>query len=252
MEKESREIEIDLLQLARALWGKAIYIVITTVVIGLLGFVGSKMFITPIYQASTKLIVNTQSGDKGNVSNDRLTSAKSLVDTYAVILRDRDVINQVATELNLSEGYGQLAGAISVKAVNNTQIMQVNVRHTNRETALAIAEKIREIAPPIIDETVGVGSVNPIGQAYVSSNPISPNNLKNGIMAAAVGFVLSCVVILVLVMTDNTYKSDLDIQDDLDLLVLGVIPKIESCKKHAKYGNQYGYGRSTKDKEEGV
>ena len=90
MNKEERMIEVDLLQLARALWSKAVYIIIAALVFGILGYAGSKMLKTPIYQASARLIVNTQSGEVA--SKDRNSLAKELVDTYAVILRDRDIM----------------------------------------------------------------------------------------------------------------------------------------------------------------
>lgn len=242
MNKEDRVIELDLLQLVRVLWEKGIYIVIATVVFGLLGFMGSKLLKTPIYQASAKMIVNTQAKDTQNVSSDRLNSAKNLVDTYAIIIRDRDVINRVIEELALTESYGQIASCVSVKAVNNTQIMQVIVQHPNRATAFAIAEKIQEIAPNVIMETVGVGSVKAVGQAYSGSAPVSPNNKKDAVLMALVGFVLACGVIVVLFLLDNTYKSDLEIQSDLNVPVLGVIPKVECCGKYSKYGYRYGYG----------
>lgn len=242
MNKEERVIELDLVQLVKALWDKAIYIVIVTLIFGVAGFAGSKLLKTPIYQASAKLIVSTQSGSSQDVSNDRLNSAKNLVDTYAIIIRDRDVINQVIQDLGLTENYAQLASCVSVKAVNNTQIMQIIVRHPNQLTAFNVAEKIQQIAPDVIKEIVGVGSVGPAGQPYPSPEPVSPNNKLDALLLALIGFALSCGVVIVLFLMDNTYKSDAEIQEDLGLLVLGVIPKVECCGKYSSYGYRYGYG----------
>ncbi len=243
---EERIIELDLVQLAKALWGKAVYIVIIALIFGMAGFAGSKFLKTPIYQASAKLIVNTQSSDLSDVSNDRVNSAKALVDTYAIIIRDRDVINQVIDELELTENYGQLVGCISVKAVNNTQVMQIVVQHSNQATAFAVANKIQSIAPDVIKEIVGIGFVKPAGQTYSSPNPVSPNNVKDAILMALLGFALACGLFVALFLLDDTYKSDADIQDDLNVLVLGVIPKVECCGKYKKYGYgyKYAYGRT--------
>lgn len=248
MNREDREIEIDLLQLGRALWKKAIYILLITVIFGILGFVGSKMFLTPIYQASAKMIVNNRKDDTQYVTNDQLNSAKSLVDTYAIIIRSRDVLNQVISDLNLQESYGQLRDCISVNPVNNTQVMQIVVRHTNPGTAYAIARKILDIAPDVIVETVEAGSVKAVEQAYTTANPVSPNIKKNAVLMAAIGFALSCAVVGIMFLTDNTYKTDIDVQNDFELPVLGVIPTVESCEGRTKYG--YGYGRSANKKGE--
>jgi len=242
MNKEERVIELDLVQLVKALWDKAVYIVIIALIFGIAGFAGSKFLRTPIYQASAKLIVNTQSADSQDVSNDRVNSAKALVDTYAIIIRDRDVLNQVIDELGLTESYSQLVDCVGVKAVNNTQIMQIIVQHPNQAIAFSVAEKIQELAPDVIKKSVGVGSVGIVGQPYSSPDPVSPNNRIDAIVMALVGFALACGIFIVLFLLDNTYKSDADIQDDLDVLVLGVIPKVECCGKFSRYGYGYGYG----------
>ena len=237
MMKTEREVGIDLIQLALALLNNIKYIIAVALVMGMIGCAVSATLITPIYQASAKMIVNTRYDENQIVTNDQLNSAKSLVDTYAVIIRSRDVLNIVINDLELEESYNQLLNCVSVKAVNNTQIMQVVVQHKDREVALAIAGKILEIAPDVIVETVEAGSVKPVEQEYADSKPISPNILKNTALMALVGFVLTCAVIVVVFLTDNTYKSDLDIQNDLELPVLGVLPTVESCKsRHYKYG----------------
>ncbi|MBE7001274.1 MAG: capsular biosynthesis protein [Ruminococcaceae bacterium] len=237
MNRDEQGIEIDLMQIVRNLLGNLKYIIVVTVLLGVLGYLGSEMLITPIYQASAKMIVNTRKDENQNVTNDQINSAKNLVKTYAVIICSRDVLNQVITDLSLPETCGQLAKRISVSAVNDTQVMQITVQHPNRDTALAIASKFLEIAPNAIVEKVEAGSVKTVEQAYAGSAPVSPSSTRNAVFAAMLGFILSCVVIVVITLTDNTYKTDMDIQRDLNIPVLGVIPAADGCDKKAKYGS---------------
>lgn len=232
MNREEQGIEIDLMQLVRALLGNLKYIVLVTVFCGFLGYLGNAMFVTPIYEAGAKMIVNTRKDESQNITNDQINSAKNLVGTYAVIIRSRDVLNQVITDLNLPDTYSQLASNITVRAVNDTQVMQINVKHANRDTALAVASKLLEIAPGAILEKVEAGSVKTVDQAYVGTESVSAGPLYHAVLAAMAGFVLVCVVIVIVSLTDNTYKSDMDIQRDLGLPVLGVIPDAEGNKKH--------------------
>lgn len=236
MKKEQREVEIDLLELARSLWANAKYIVIVTVILGLIGLAGSQLLLTPIYESSARMIVNARKDDTQNITNDQLNTSKNLVNTCAIIIRGREVIGRVISDLNLQESYRQVAGYVSVQAVNSTQIMEVVVHHENPAVAQAIAAKILEIAPAIIVETMEAGSVKPVEQAHTSQDPVSPNVFKNGILLALLGFVLSCGVVVIVFLLDNTYKTDMDIQNDLELFVLGVIPTVESCKTRADYG----------------
>lgn len=232
MNKEERGIEINLLQLLKKLLVNAKYIILVTCVFGALGFFGSKMFMKPVYQAGAKMIVNTRKDQSQNITNDNINSARNLVETYAVILRGRDVVNQVKTELKLQESYEQLSGAISVKSVNNTPVMQIYVRHSNRDTALKITAKLLEIAPQVLVETTEAGSVKAVEQAYSDPDPVSPSVFRNTVLMAFLGCALTCLIVFILMLTDNTYKTDLDIQKDLGLPVLGVIPAFESCKVH--------------------
>lgn len=242
MNQENREIEIDLLQLFKAIFSKAKYILLVAVIFGMCGFAGSKMFLKPLYEAGTKMIVIAQNDAAEDVSNDKLNSAKSLVDTYAIIVRSRGVLNQIKEELNLQMSYEQLASCISVKSVNKTEVMQVVVRHNDLNLAFAIVQKIEQLAPAAIDMVYGVGSVKITEPSYSKSYPVSPNNKSNAILAALVGLVLSCGVVVVLFLMDNTYKNDADVRDDLGVPVLGVIPKVECCGKYSRYGYRYGYG----------
>ena len=230
MDREERGIEINLLQIAKKILENAKYIILVTVIFGILGYVGTAMFMTPVYQASAKMIVNSRKDETVNITNDQLNSARNLVETYAVIIRGRDVLNEVVSELNLQEDYDQLVNAISVKSVNNTPVMEISVKHTNRDLALQITAKLLEIAPDILVETTEAGSVKAVEQAYANVNPVSPSRLKNTVLMAFVGFVMTCLVVFVLMLTDNTYKTDMDIQKDLGIPVLGVIPAIESCR----------------------
>lgn len=231
MNREEQGIEIDLMQIIRTLLGNLKYIILATVLFGVLGYFGSKMLVTPIYEAGAKMIVNTRKDESQNVTNDQINSAKNLVDTYAVIIRSRDVLNQVITDLKLPETYAQLASCISVKAVNDTQVMQITVQHSSRDTALAVASKLLEIVPSAIVEKVEVGSVKTVEQAYAGKEPVSASALHNAILAAMAGFILICAVIVVVSLADNTYKTDMDIQRDLGLPVLGVIPVVEINEK---------------------
>lgn len=231
MNREEQGIEIDLMQIIRTLLGNLKYIVLVTVLFGMLGYLGSKMLVTPIYEAGAKMIVNTRKDDNQNVTNDQINSAKNLVSTYAVIIRSRDVLNQVIADLKLPDTYDQLAGCISVKAVNDTQVMQITVQHPNRDTALAVASKLLEVAPGAIVEKVEAGSVKTVEQAYAGYESVSHSALYNAVLAAMAGFILICAVIVILSLADNTYKTDMDIQRDLGLPVLGVIPTIEASGK---------------------
>ena len=80
-EDKDLELEIDLLELLNAIKRHILAIIITTVVFAAAGFGYSAFLITPMYEASVNMIVNTRSEGATNVTNDNITSARNMVNT---------------------------------------------------------------------------------------------------------------------------------------------------------------------------
>ena len=80
---------IDLRQLFEIVRRNLLLIVAVTVLFAAGGYLGTTFLITPQYEASAMLIVNSREGQQlqGSVTNDSLNSAKQLVETYSVILK---------------------------------------------------------------------------------------------------------------------------------------------------------------------
>ncbi len=230
--KETKNIEIDLLRAGRVLLKNIKYIVAVAVLAGLLGWLVCSTVVTPIYRAEAKMIVNSKmtSVSTGQITTDQLASSMKLVDTCAIIIRSRTVLEPIIDKLELQDSYGSLAACISVTAVNETSVMQIAVEHPDLEVAKAVSKMILEISPQIIIEAMEAGSVKTVESTYASGAPVSPNVAISTIFAALIGGILACVFVMVIAMRDDTFKSEGDIQTRLQLPILGVIPSIESCE----------------------
>ena len=227
MEHEYEET-IDLREIIFLLKNNLLSIIATTLVCAILGFLVTNFLITPKYEASATMIVNSQQNQtSANLTNDMLTTAKNLVATYGIVVTSDTVLNQVISELNLNETYEQLAGEVSVTAVDSTQVMKIAVQDENPAQAKAIVAKIVEIAPAAIQDAVEAGSVKVISDARVGDAPVSPNKDTNTAIAGLVGLAVSVGVIFLKEMLNNTFKTDDDIQKHLGFTVLGVIPYVE-------------------------
>ena len=219
---------IDLREIFFMLKNNLLAIVASTIVCAVVGFLVTNFLITPQYQASATMIVNSQQSQTStNLTNDMLTTAKNLVATYGIIVKSDTVLDQVIEELGLDMTYEQLTDRVSVSAVDSTQVMQISVQDENPAEAKAIVGKIVEIAPDVIQEAVEAGSVKVISDARVGDAPVSPNKTKNTAVAGLLGLVASAGFIVLKEMLNNTFKTDDDIQKHLGFTVLGVIPQVE-------------------------
>ena len=96
-------LELSFRKIKNALRDHWILIVAVTLVFAILGFLYSQFLVTPKYQASVNMIVQTNNVETidNSVSNEYVNSAKNLAKTYSQILNSSKVQNQVIDELGL-------------------------------------------------------------------------------------------------------------------------------------------------------
>lgn len=193
-----------------------------------MGFGYSALIATPLYDATAQMIVNSGERYADYVSTDQLNSAASLVDTYAIIITGETVMSDVRSDLGIKtkDDFEKVVKSITVKSVNDTQIMEIRVVATDPKMALDVCEEITQISPDVIIEAVSAGSVKLIQQPTTTNKKISPNTIKNTILAGGLGFFISAAVVLILALLDNKVKTENDIKM-VDLPVLGIIPTYE-------------------------
>ena len=122
MEQNHDMDEIDLLELARLLWSHALQIAAAGIAAAVICLLVCTFVLTPRYQASVNLIVNSRQDGNASITSDNINSARNLIDTYAVIIKSNIVLNDVIEQLGLDMTYRQLLACISVDGVGSTQI----------------------------------------------------------------------------------------------------------------------------------
>ena len=222
------EYSIDLMDLMALIKRKLFLILAAGVIGGLITFLVCSFCIQPVYKASAKMIVNVRQEQSGTVTNDQITSSQKLADTYAIIIRSQTVLVPVIEKLQLPMTFEELQKIVTVSSINDTQVMEIAVENKDQALALQIVNEILNISPAIILDAVEAGSVKMIEKAYSAAKPISPHTNLNTVLAAFLSMFLVVVVILIQALMDNTYKTEMELLNDLGLPVIGIIPDFES------------------------
>lgn len=207
---------------------KKLWIIVTSALVcGLISGLVSFFALTPIYQANTSLIVNKEVGNKVTemTTTDDLNYVQKLAITYGEIIKSRAVITPTIEKLDLNMTYEELASAVSVTNVSDTQIIKISVQHENPKVAMKICNTIPSIFSEEVQRIVKASGVEVIDKAILPTNPIKPNKKMNVLIAMVLGVMVSVFIIFLIEALNTKIKEPRDIEEKLGIPVFGVVPK---------------------------
>ena len=202
-------------------WIIALITTIAIVVSGAISF----FVLTPVYEAKSTLIVNTEKNEETEmITGDQFSVSQKLTVTYGEIIKSRSVLEAVIKNLNLDDSYEDLVNNITVSPVKDTQIISISVQDTNKEKARDIANEIPKVFEKEAKRITKANDVQVIDKATLPKNPIKPNKVMNVLIAFVLGTMIGLFVVFLIEYLDNKMKTPQDIEKHLGLSVIGVIP----------------------------
>ena len=220
---QNDEVEIDIGHILSILWEKILVIIATGIIVGLAGFLVSKFLITPKYESETKLYVLNRANDSATTVSDVQLSTQ-LTKDYQILVTSAPVMNQVIKELGLNMKASELASTISVDTPSDTRVLQITVTSDDPKRAKDIADKVAQVSSKKICDIMKIEQVNVIEEGSMSEEPAVDTVQKWTLIGLALGIVLSCAVIIIRSMLDDTVKTTEDVEKYFDLSTLAVIP----------------------------
>ena len=258
--QREQELEIDCLELARALWKKAWAILLVAVIVAGSVLACTVVFIKPKYTAQTLLYVNSSNISLGSakvsISASELSAAQSLVDTYIVILKTRTTLNDVIAQSGVPYTYEEIIenDMIKAEAVNSTEVFAIEVTSTDPKEAETLANTIGAVLPNKIASIVEGSSARIVDYAVVPSKKSSPNLTKNTLIGFVLGAFLAAAAVVVEKLMDTKVRDTDYLKQTYDIPVLAVIPDLTSSggKNYSQYakGNKKQSKASSKRKAE--
>lgn len=239
-------VEIDFSRLWKAVWKKVWLIAVVSVLSAVIFIASTFFLITPEYESSAMFYVNNNSLSVGDASfsitQGDISAAKSLVDTYIVILKSRACLNDVIDYASVNMTDSDLRDMISAGAVNATEIFEVKVTSTDPDQAEKLANAIAYILPKRISSIVEGTSANIVDYAIKASKPCSPSYPKNAMLGFLLGFAITVAVIVLREIFDVTIRDDEDVNKCCEYPILAAVPDMVNAGHTG--GEYYGYGNS--------
>ena len=238
--ERNKEYEIDLIELIKAVLRKW-WVVLAAVIAGMIVlFLYTHFFVTPLYKSSVSFYVNNGQRGDDKISTSDISASQSLVETYIVILKHGNTLEEVVNDTQVGYSPAQLAKKVTCAAINDTEVFQVTVTDPSPETAAIIAKSIAKILPIKVADVIDGSTVRIVRDADVPVNPSSPNLMLNLLIGALAGLLISAIcLILQFVLDDRIRDAARVLQDSYDYPVLAAIPDLLKESK----GYYYSYGK---------
>lgn len=210
-------------------WLLVVIVIFSTVITGVISYT----LLDPVYEASTKLIVNQSAEALPNQQlnlNDINTNIK-LIDTYKEIMltpRILDLVVEQHPEFQLTSS--QLAEKLEVSSVNGTQVMTVKVQDDSYNRAVEIANAVSQTFQKEISYIMRIDNVTILNEAKHNENaePVKPNSMLHLAIAFVVSLMVALGLVFLLEYMDDTIKSEEDVLQVLELPTLAVIANMKS------------------------
>ncbi|WP_458125667.1 YveK family protein [Paenibacillus sp. Z3-2] len=242
-------MKVELKGYFRLLQKKLWLIVAIALIAGVGAGVKSIFFTQPIYEASSKLIVNQTSTIEGQAMMDfsMIQTNIKLINSYREIIKSSAIMDKVATtypDLGLTSA--QLMNSTSVSTASESQVMSITVQGTSYEKAAKTVNAISSVFQSQIPLIMKIDNVAILSEAKVDSNA-SPINMKTTlsiIVSLFAGLVLAIALVFLLDYLDDTFKSETELEKELGLPVLTVISKMkkDDLKNTKNYISQQKVG----------
>lgn len=221
MEYEYEE-GITLQDLSKILFERWWVIVISFIICLTASIIYSYRYTEDYYVAYSSMIVQVIDNDSSNYAN--LLIGESLVGTYSEIASSDTAILTLKENLDLDLPVSTIKSMISVNGITDTLVVELSVRSNEPLLAASIANELILIVQDISNNFEGLESVEILDTAPTPTSPAGPNRTLNVIIGALLGIIIGCAFIFVVEAFDRNIKTEKDIEQNLKLRVLGVIP----------------------------
>lgn len=226
--------ELDLKELFTIFWNKKIQIILIILIFIVIGIIYTVGFTTPMYSSSTTLVLAssgnntaTDNTTAGAISTD-VTVNSQLVATYSELVKSKNILRQVISNLGLPVNENTLRSNVAVSSVKNTEIIQITVNNENAEYASKIANEIAKVFTEKVREIYNINNVQVVDEAEIAKTPANINHAKDVVIFAFIGTVIAIGYVLIANMLDTTIKTAEDVEKGFGIPVLVSIPLIES------------------------
>lgn len=218
---------LELLQLVR----KHLKLMVALpIVFALVTAIVSWAMLANTYTASVSMYVLADSaqntnGGSSTFYND-LSASQMLTNDVSELIKSDRVLNQTADQLGMDEKELENYD-LEVTSSTTTRLITISVTGDTPNSTAAIANGLADTTNTVAQEIMDVEAVNVIDQAAVPDSPSGPPRAMYVAVAFLAGIFVAIALIVVMDMVNTRIRKPEEIEELLDVPVIGRIPVIK-------------------------
>lgn len=180
------------------------------------------------YTASVSMYVlaNSSETQANTTLSTDLSASQMLTNDVSQLIQSERVLNQTADQLGMSES--ELAGYdVEVTSSTTTRLITIEVTGDTPNSAAAIANGLANTTNTVAQEIMDIEAVNVIDQAAVPTSPSGPPRTLYVAVAFLAGIFVAVAIVVVMDMVNTRIRKPEEIEELLDIPVIGKIPTIK-------------------------
>ena len=238
--QETQEQTIDLRGIINIIRKRLGLILFSTFVVLVLGSIYTFFIATPVYTATTQLVVKLPNSDNSSAYAGQVAGNIQMANTINQVIVSPVILDKVQSNLNLPSNAFQKQ--VTATNLTNSQVITLTVKYSNPYVAQKIADETANIFSMEAANLLNVTNVNILSKAKAQTTPISPKPKLYLAISVIAGLVLGLAIALLKELFDNKINKEEDIET-LGLTVLGVTTYAQMSdfnKNTNKNGTQSG------------
>ncbi|MDO5633352.1 MAG: polysaccharide biosynthesis tyrosine autokinase [Micrococcus sp.] len=207
---------VDFLRILRV---NLVLIVVATILGGLLGW-GYSALQPRVYVSSSTGYLAPRAVEGGVIGSG--LPADQQASAYLALIDSPRVTERVARETGQ-----QVAGTLSARLVDGSNLIRVTARSEDPQVAAALANSALQATADValeVDPNATIDVV-PLDDARVPTTPVSPNVRNLVLMGLAAGLGLGVAIALLRRLLDTRVRTTTDVQNIVKAGVMGVLPE---------------------------
>ena len=217
--QETHEQTIDLRSIIKLIRQRLGLILLSTLVVTVIGGIYTFFIATPVYTASTQLVVKLPSSENSAAYAGQVNGNIQMANTINQVIVSPVILDKVKSNLNLPSDAFQKQVLASNQT--NSQVIMPTVKYGDPYIAKKIADETAKVFSNDAATLLNVTNVNVLSKAKAQTSPVSPKPKLYLAVSVVVGLILGIGFAFLKEVFDNKINSEADIES-LGLSVLGV------------------------------